>query len=71
MRKKIQENEQQRLAMEAEMVTKMHQTEQERREMFNRIQELEVKMKEMKTTQTSVVRNAMKYYLFDTKKIFS
>ena len=56
MTKKIQENEQQRLAMEAKMATKMHQTEEERREMFSRIQELEAKMKQMKTKEIPVVR---------------
>ena len=56
MTKKIQEKEQQRLAMEA---AKMHQTEEERREVFSRIQELEAKMKEMKTKQTPGVRNVM------------
>ena len=63
MTKKIQEKEQQRLAMEAEMATKMHQTEEERREMFSRIQELEAKMKEMnKPTQTKVMRNYLYWF---------
>ena len=58
---KMRQNEEERKAIEAQMTTKMQQTDEERREMFNRIQELEAKMKEMKTTQTPAVRNVMKY----------
>ena len=55
--------------MEAAMATKMRQTEEERREMFNRIQELEAEMKQMKTKETPVVRYVIWSKNFENKTL--
>ena len=57
------------------MATKMRQTEEECKameaKMSDHIKELEAKMKQMKTTQTPLVRNFVKSNIFETKTTFS